>query len=252
MMYKIIIFLLILVLVSSSILSEEETVYDYNDLYSYQNQDFYANSDPNEWDWSKVNWYLVDFNRVDIYEYPEFYSNLPAEKYSELNYRLITDYSLIADHSLIDGTKFAQDFGCEGCDLEFDEFSPLDYADNPIQGWDDIRYSEDGRITHLNSEDYVYTGDFPAGVLFSINNEGINIFCSDIPTFLCVPESENGEIRGSFRINTFSEIDLGLRTLNYNDNRVSGILSFDGSRTYLKPGNAVTINGVAIDNSGST
>ena len=209
---KIIIFLLILVLVSSSILSEEETVYDYNDLYSYQNQDFYASSDPNEWDWSKVNWYLVDFNRVDIYEYPEFYSNLPVEKYSELNYRLITDYSMIADHSLIDGTKFAQDFGCDECNLEFDEFSSLDYADNPIQGWDDIRYSEDGRITHLNSEDYVYTGDFPAGVIFSINNKGINIFCSDIPTFLCVPESENGEIRGSFNINTFSEIVLHLNT----------------------------------------
>src|SRR3989344_2188855 len=173
MKYKVILFSLILILAANSILSEEEMVYDYTEANIYQDQDFYANSDPEEWDWTQINWDLVDYTRQDIYGMPEFYANLPEERYSELNYRLVTDYSLIADHSLIDGTKFARDFGCEECELEFSTPEDYEIGGLDVSEYNEVRYSEDGMINHVLTQDYVYTGDFPAGVTFFINNKGI-------------------------------------------------------------------------------
>ena len=74
----------------------EETSYDYTDQNNYQNPEFYrdTDSDPPQWDWRQVNWAVFDYERADVYDVPEFYTNLPMERYSDLNYRLVPDFEL--------------------------------------------------------------------------------------------------------------------------------------------------------------
>ena len=82
---------------------------DYRDPNVYQNPNFYKISNPGLWDFKLVNWKYVDFSRKDVYGYQAFYDNLPYNKWSSLNYKLIDNYDLIRDHDKIDGNKYIKD-----------------------------------------------------------------------------------------------------------------------------------------------
>lgn len=73
--------LVFIILVSSVYAPKSEGDYDYDSTDSYSDPDFYSNSDPSQWDYSKV------------------------------------DYSQVQDHSKIDSTKYFQDMGCSSCSL---------------------------------------------------------------------------------------------------------------------------------------
>ena len=218
--------------------SEEGIViYDPDNPDSYWDPEFYQYTSPTFWRWEYVNWQidsiyeyidweLVDYNEPVMYQYPEFFDNLPDGKYSEIRYDLIEDYSLI-DSVKIDGTKYANDFGCSGCsfDAGTERMSLI--------------YSTDGFIFHSTSSDNIYIGDYPEGTRFIANPEGITVVCSETSDELCYSE------RGSFSINTED------RGLNYQGNSIKGLISFWEGQTYLKEEGEVTINAIAIVDEGT-
>ncbi|MBI1968743.1 hypothetical protein HYS49_02430 [Candidatus Woesearchaeota archaeon] len=216
----------------------EPPAYDYADYNSYQNPDFYRDpdSDPAQWDWNQVNWVVFDFERADVYDVPEFYANLPAERYSDLNYRLVPDFELyIPDHSLIDGNKYVQDFGCVRCSLSqlaelwgFGEEYPL-------------TYTTDGQIFHDLSGEYIFVGEFPARVSFLATLGGFEVRYPEGITEIDPPA------RGGW----YTVIIEG-RDLAYRENTVGGYLSFREGQPYVDNFDTLFINGIAITSYGET
>jgi len=218
----------------------EETSYDYTDQNNYQNPEFYrdTDSDPSQWDWMQVNWAVFDYERADVYDVPEFYANLPVERYSDLDYRLVPDFELyIPDHSLIDGNKFVQDFGCVRCSFETEA-----YFDETEEGLltgeaDNLIYDADGSIYHTIAGQYIYPGEFPAGVSFLATFSGFEVRYPAETTVLEVPEHGG-----------WYTIAIEGREMQYAGNMVSGYLSFRESQPYVKEGRLLTINGISVSN----
>ena len=219
----------------------EQPSYDYANNNNYQNPDFYRDpdSDPSQWDWTQVNWAVFDFERADVYDVPEFYANLPVERYSDLDYRLVPDFELyIPDHSLIDGNKYVQDFGCVRCSFETESYSEeteegmllTDEADNLI-------YDADGSIFHTITGQYIYAGEFPTGVSFLATFSGFEVRYPAEIMVLEVPEHGG-----------WYTIAIEGREMEYEGNTVNGYLSFQESQPYVKEGRLLTINGISISN----
>ena len=202
----------------------EQPSYDYANNNNYQNPDFYRDpdSDPSQWDWTQVNWAVFDFERADVYDVPEFYQSLPIERYSDLNYRLVPDFALITDHSLIDGTKYVQDFGCGNC-----QFAAGDQGSFLV-------YTEEGRVYHTQSLDNVFVGDFGAQTQFVVTEDGIEVLLPAETVAIAVPE------RGRFMVNTEE------RALEYLGHTVSGRLTFEDGQTLLRNGQEVILDHIAI------
>ena len=213
----------------------EQPAYDYANYNNYQNPEFYRDpdSDPSQWDWTQVNWAVFDFERADVYDVREFYRNLPAEGYSDLNYLLVPDFRLILDFQFIDGTKYLQDFGCEACVLN------NEYNQN-------LLYTEDGRIltSRARMEEgrvvdrrYIFAYDFPRGTTFSVEGGEFIIHCPENAPQLCAAD------RGYFTVDTAE------RTLEYQGYLVNGRLNFHEGFPFLR--DEVTINGIQMTFSGS-
>ena len=208
----------------------EQLSYDYADYNNYQNPDFYRDpdSDPAQWDWTQVNWAVFDFERADVYDVPEFYANLPVERYSDLDYRLVPDFELyIPDHSLIDGNKFVRDFGCVGCSLS----AAVIYDERP-----NLRYTAEGHISHLTSGDNIFVGDFDLGASFFVYPEGITVV---YPQNI---QEINPPSRGTF---TISSIDQMMHLLG--GRPFEGRLTFLNGQAYVRRGDRVTFDVLEVD-----
>ncbi|MDP3639731.1 MAG: hypothetical protein Q8R53_00825, partial [Nanoarchaeota archaeon] len=214
---------------------EEQPTYDYTDYNNYQNPDFYrdADSDPAQWDWAQVNWGVFDFERADVYDVPEFYQNLPMERYGDLNYRLVPDFEFIADHSLIDGNKYVQDFGCQRCSFEAEEYEELEEVVDRYK--EAILYMADGSIFHVDSGKYIFPGEFPAGVSFLAMAAGFEVRYPEGTTEIDPPA------RGGWYTVAIEDRDLA-----YRGNTVGGYLSFREGQPYVDSFNTLFINGIAI------
>ena len=247
------IFLLLFILLLFSISAQEElpeepameeTPYDYTDANNYENPDFYRDldSDPSKWDWSEVDWNLWDmhsFERADLYDVPAFYDTLPAWGYHYLNYRLV-DYGLVSDHSRIDGTEYAEDFGCSDCQLyfmdaenEMEEFGEEEFPEEMV------RYTKEGEIFH-DAGDHVVLGLVQSGATIRIDSSHITVFCAPATATLCVPEQPAGE----FFISTRED------TLDYEGNSISGVIKYTNGRWSLAENQEVIINDIEIRDRG--
>jgi len=89
--------------------------YDPSNAMNYNSADFYDTVPVDQWDWTLVNYDVVDLSRSDIYDSAGFYDNLPTHKYKEIDYNKV-DYGQV-DQSKIDSGKFFKDKQCANCQL---------------------------------------------------------------------------------------------------------------------------------------
>tara|TARA_Y100000310_G_scaffold330357_1_gene401839 strand:+ start:1811 stop:4069 length:2259 start_codon:yes stop_codon:yes gene_type:complete len=193
--------------------------YDYSLDEAYFDSDFYLNSDPNQWDYSKVDWEQVDFSRAEIYSSPDFYSNLPDDRYDEIDYTQV-EYSQIRDHSKIDSVKYFEDLGCLKCSLD--------------RGEQELVFSENG-ITHRFGYFVSVPGTYPSGSLFVATYFRIEVVIPDGTERLSIPTSD------TITINTQGgEVTLADGT------RLNGILNYDRGQAYVESKETVIINGIEV------
>jgi len=205
----------------------------------YQYPDFYANSDPSKWDPDKVDytsagfWENVDLEqRPDFYTKEDFYSNLPAEMYSEIDYNEVW-YTYIPDHSMIDESKYFADMGCKGCTLDWGE--------------QDLRFSRDWIQLWPAGQCYVRPSEFPSGTFFkAVDYDNLMAI---IPKNVEVFEVNSNQV-GSVVINTQGREIKFDDSSGYRENwKINGIFEYGYDGTFaLRPGDSVSFNGVKITN----
>ena len=240
----------------------------YSDPASYQNYDFYLHSDPAKWDITKIDWTAVDYRRSEIYSRsdfyttPDFYRNLPTDGYKQLDYNLVDYTSTGLKQDQIDSSKFLADFKCTGCTFDKTE-----------QPQANIKY-EKGRITVQK----ISTGEgvqvdpstfdtislpsgFPASTKFKVINDRIVV---------SIPQGKEAfdasilnldlqDKTNSFTLDT-AITDPSLQgkdktsesppTITYNNNPITGKLSFKGGQPYVRNGDELTISGITITSEG--
>lgn len=223
---KLLVTFLVFILLVSSIYAESPpdqgssgSDYDYSSDDSYSDPDFYSNSDPSRWDYSKVDWEKVDFNRAEIYSSPEFYNNIPDDRYRNLDYKQV-EFSQIKDHSKIDPAKYFKDMGCSGCYLD--------------KGGQKVIFSKKG-ITHPNGNSVSIPGNYPSGCLFVATKNRIEVIVPEDAETISVPTVDKVTINIQGRDITLAD-----------GTKVSGKLSYDKGQAYVKAGDVATINGIKI------
>ncbi len=123
-------FLIIVLLLVSVAYAEE---YDYAAAESYQNDNFYLDTNPLDWDPHLVDWTNSNvwknpeidniFDRSELYSsanFVDFMNNFPLEKQNKLWYNMIPESSYSDPdfpHYKVDGNKFMTDLGCKDCIL---------------------------------------------------------------------------------------------------------------------------------------
>ena len=180
---------LVLILVSVNALGDGYKPEDYKNPNVYQNPDFYKSSNPSLWDFKLVNYKYVDFSRKDIYTYQAFFDNLPDDKFKSLNYKLIDNYDLIADHRKIDGQKYINDLGCSQCAFAYDVFGKNNNF--PVNL---LTYSKNG-MKHMNGDFVSIPGTYTPKTLFIVQENSIiaEIYKGEIA--MSVPESDSLVVR---------------------------------------------------------
>ncbi len=165
------IFLLVLLVISSLAIAQEEI--DYSEDTFYENPTFFQSEG---FDWSHVDWSKIDWSNREMYNSPGFYENVPDVEYAKsVDYNLV-DYQLV-NHDKVDLDKYFMDLS-EGSlkgkvELEEDYGDPFDED----LGWDgSLIYSSDG-ITHGGTGDFVSVpGNYPNGVFFQFDSVRIFVF----------------------------------------------------------------------------
>lgn len=193
--------------------------YDYNSEEIYDDLDFYINSDPDQWDYSMVNWALISFDNLKIYDSFEFYNNLPDDLYNQLNYNEV-NYDLIEDHNKINSEKYFEDLNCLNCEL--------------IKGDIDLIFSNNG-IEHPNGNFVSIPGTYPSNSLFISYEDKIIVILPGDTNEINVPIGDTVTIDSQGR-------DILLDGLNIN-----GKISFRNGEAYVKKGDDLIINNVEIN-----
>ena len=140
--------------------------------FDYMNGDYLAIND-----WDKVEWDKVNFNNKEVYNIPKFYKNLPASYYGRLDYKAV-DYVLI-DHAKVDGNKYLNDLGCNGCALD--------------KGNQLILFSEE-RVTHPNGEFISIPGNYPKGSMMKATEKGFVITLPEGIDKLIMPSTDSATL----------------------------------------------------------
>jgi hypothetical protein len=223
---KLVIPILVFILLVSSVYAEcppdcgsSGSDYDYGSDDSYSDPDFYSNSDPSQWDYSKVDWEKVDFNRVELYSSSEFYNNIPDERYGDLDYQQV-DYSQIQDHNKIDSAKYFQDIGCTSCSLN--------------RGNQNLVFSKTG-ITHPNGNSVSIPGTYPSGSLFVATEDRIEVIVPQDTATVDIPTGDSVTLNTRGRDITLSD-----------GTKVNGKLSYDNNQAFVKEGDKAVINNVEV------
>ncbi|MDP6547380.1 MAG: hypothetical protein QF917_00255 [Candidatus Woesearchaeota archaeon] len=211
-MNKLVVPILVFILLVSSVYAPNGdgsgSDYDYGSDDSYSDPDFYSNSDPSQWDYSKVDWEKVDFNRAELYSSSEFYNNIPNDRYGDLDYKQV-EYSQIKDHSKIDSTKYFQDMGCSSCSLD--------------RGSQNVVFSKNG-ITHPNGNSVSVPGTYPSGSLFVATENRIEVVVPEDAETISVPTTDTVTVNTQGRDVTLAD-----------GTSVNGRLSYDKGQAYVMP-----------------
>jgi hypothetical protein len=216
-------FLVFILLVSSVYAPDGDSSgsdYDYGSDDSYSDPDFYSNSDPSQWDYSKVDWERVDFNRAELYSSSEFYNNIPDDRYGDLDYKQV-EYSQIKDHSKIDSAKYFQDMGCSSCSLD--------------RGGQNVFFSKNG-ITHPNGNSVSVPGTYPSGSLFVATENRIEVVVPEGAETINVPTTDTVTVNTQGRDVTLAD-----------GTRVNGKVISDNGQIRVKKEDKATINGIDIE-----
>lgn len=223
---KLIIALFVFVLLVSSVYAEcppdcgsSGNDYDYSSDEGYSDPDFYTDSDPSQWDYSRVDWEKVDFNRVELYSSSEFYNNIPDDRYGDLDYQQV-DYAQIQDHNKIDSTKYFQDMGCSSCSLN--------------RGNQNLIFSKNG-ITHPNGNSVSVPGTYPTGSLFVATKDRIEVIVPEDTATIDIPTGDSVTLNTQGREITLSD-----------GTKVNGKLSYDNNQALVKEGDKAIINNVEV------
>ena len=194
--------------------------YDYDSDDSYSYSDFYTSSDPNQWNYDKVDWDKVDFSRQDVYESDDFYENIPDDRYSDLDYTQV-DYSKITDHSKIDSGVYLSQRG---------------YPDSTIErGGQDITFSKDG-ITHPKGGFVSISGNhYPPGTLFMATEERIVVVLAESVAGLEIPTTDQVVVDTN-----------GQDSYLADGTKINGKVSSQNGVAYVETGDKAVVNDVEI------
>jgi hypothetical protein len=248
------IFLIIFLVSTIAFAQSSEGGYDYSSSDIYQQPDFYANSDPTQWDLNKVDWNKVDwtngrvywnadiFSRSEPYQQNGFYQNLPDNEYNKLDYNQVDYDNINLNHDKIDSGKYVTDMGCSNCEmLRFSGAS--------------VKYSKEG-VTHSNGDPVSIPGTYPSGTKFYLKEEGIEIRLPEETTEINIPTGDAVTIDTSILViedqtggSTVSSPQK--REMQYKGNTVEGKLSFKDGQAYVKEGDTAVVNHIEIYNAES-
>ncbi|MBI2147781.1 hypothetical protein HYU19_04890 [Candidatus Woesearchaeota archaeon] len=223
--------------------------YDYSDPAAYQQEGFYANSDPLQWELSRVDWDQVDYTDARIYELnnifsmPEpyqhdgFYQNLPDSGYRDLDYTKVDYDAASLHHDKIDGRKYVNDLGCHDCILAVFEGSAA------------YSYSISG-VTIMNGDSVSIPGTYPSGTEFHVLGKKIKILFPDGVTEITIPAGDEITVDTARKVVKEKEgksVSVWKdREMQYQGNTIEGQISFKNGQVYIQPGDSATVNHVTI------
>jgi len=250
---SIVFFLLILITLNVAFAQPPERGYDYSNPDVYQQPDFYAHSDPAQWDLNQVDWNRVDwtnfqvywrediFTRSEPYQQNGFYQNLPDEEYDKLDYKQVDYGNTNLNHDKIDSDKYVTDMGCSNCKMSrFERAS--------------VKYSKDG-VTHSNGDSVSIPGTYPSGTEFDLMENRIEIRLPEGTTEINIPTDDDVTIDTTTWVTEETETAVvktsKTREMQYKGNTVEGKLSFKDGQAYVKNGDKATVNSIEIDNAES-
>lgn len=203
---------------------------DYSDQKLYTDEKFYESSDPSKWNYNSenFNWDYALKNK-NIYSAKEFYSALPLQYYSKIDYNKVA-YDLIPDHSKVNAKKYVQDIA-PGRSLY------VKFDSNAI-------YSKDGIA--LPNGKFVSLAKYPLKTTFRVKEQTIDVILPKNTKSFDIVSTDTVSIDtagGMVEFNVPSQNSLNKISL-------SGNIVLDKNKIYLQRRASITSNGIIVSNTG--